>query len=120
MVEQVQNIIEQDKKEGVKRPPSEELSDLPKCKVKPSDLLRRYPVCTTSAGSISSDPESLAKHESAMNAELAKSKPRDTVLLPLMKSTYHNSRNFILKEATSVASILSKYPALSSTAAVVR
>ena len=55
-----------------------------------------------------------------MNAELAESKPRDTVLLPLMKSTYHNRRNFILNEATSVASILSKYPALSSTAAVVR
>ena len=61
MVEQVRNIIKQDRKKGVKCPPSEELSDQPKRKVKPSDLLRRYPVGTTSAASISSDLESLAK-----------------------------------------------------------
>ena len=46
--------------------------------------------------------ESLRQHESAIAAELKKAKPRDTVLLPLMRSTYAERRTFILNEASSV------------------
>ena len=122
MVERVRNVIKHDRKKGVKRPLEEtNTSDQPaKWKPKSSELLRRYPLSSTTSPSTSiSDPESLAKHEAAMKTELSKSKPRDTVLLPLMKSTYHSRRIFILNEATSVASILAKYPVFSCSAAAV-
>lgn len=122
MVERVRNVIKHDRKKGVKRPLEEtNTSDQPaKWKPKSSELLRRYPLSSTTSPSTSiSDPESLAKHETAMKTELSKSKPRDTVLLPLMKSTYHSRRIFILNEATSVASILAKYPVFSCSAAAI-
>lgn len=122
MVERVRNVIKHDRKKGVKRPLEEtNTSDQPaKRKPKSSELLRRYPLSsTTSPSTLISDPESLAKHEAAMKTELSKSKPRDTVLLPLMKSTYHSRRIFILNEATSVASILAKYPVFSCSAAAI-
>ena len=117
MVERVRNVIKQDRKKGVKRLLEEtNTSDQPaKRKPKSSELLRRYPLSSTTSPLIL-DPESLAKHEQAMKAELSKSKPRDTILLPLMKSTYHNRRIFILNE---VASILVKYPVFSCSAAAV-
>ena len=37
-------------------------------------------------------------------AEMDKAKPRDTVILPLMKSTYRNGRMFIENDAKSVQS----------------
>ena len=106
IIERVRNVIKQDRKKGVKRLLEEtNTSDQPaKRKPKSSELLRRYPLSLTTSPLIS-DPESLAKHEQAMKAELSKSKPRDTILLP----TYHNRRIFILNEATSVASILVKF-----------
>ena len=42
-----------------------------------------------------------------------KKKQRDTVLLPLIKSTYHRRQMFVLNEAASVSAILEKYPVLS-------
>lgn len=57
-------------------------------------------------------------HNKAIKVELAKAKPRDSVLLPLMRSTYGERRMFILNEATSVQSILEKYCALSRPAIV--
>ena len=53
-----------------------------------------------------------------IDTELGKAKPRESVLLPLMKSTYGERRIFILNEATSVAIILTNYPALSCPAIV--
>ena len=52
------------------------------------------------------DANSLEKHKKAIDTELGKAKPRESVLLPLMKSTYGERRMFILNEATSVAIIL--------------
>ena len=58
------------------------------------------------------DELTLNQHKAAIVNELSKSKPRDTVLLPLMRSTFGERRMFILNEATSVQSILSVYPIL--------
>ena len=78
---------------------------------KGSELLRRYPVSTSLSTVVAPDTESVTQHEKAITAELSRSYPRDTVL-PLIKSTYHSRRMFILNEAVSVDSILHKYPAL--------
>lgn len=63
MVERVRNVIKRDKKKGVKRVLDYEeglSSQLPKRKPKQSDLLRRYPLISTSSSS-SVDAESLSK-----------------------------------------------------------
>ena len=52
------------------------------------------------------DSDSLDVHKKAITDELAKSKPRDSVLLPLFKSTYHERRFFIQNEATTVQQAL--------------
>ena len=39
-------------------------------------------------------------------------KPREAVLLPLMKTIYGDRRMYIMNDATSVVEILSCYPAL--------
>ena len=64
------------------------------------------------------DADTLEQHRRAIANELGKAKPRDAVLLPLLKSTYGEHRIFVLNEATSVKSILDKYPALSYPAVV--
>ena len=56
----------------------------------------------------------MEEHKKVIDTELGKAKPRESVLLPLMKSTYGERRMFILNEATSVAIILTNYPALPS------
>lgn len=78
-------------------------------------LLRRYPVTNNIAGE---NPESLVEHGKAIEKELAKKKPRDAILLPLMKSTYGDRRIYILNVACSVSDLLVKYPALSRPAVV--
>ena len=55
---------------------------------------------------------------SALNAEMKKEKPRDPLLLPLMKSTYAVRRSFIQNEDQSVLDILERYEALSRPAVV--
>ena len=122
MVERVRNVVKRDRKKGVKSVLIEEeegTSDHPaKRKSKQSDLLRRYP-CSTSSPSSNIDTDSLLKHEEAITTKLSKPKPRESIFLPLMKSTYQTRRIYILNEALCVSSILSKYPAFSR-AAVVR
>ena len=87
----------------------------PKRKMKEAEILRRYPVGIRSG---LDDCSSIEQHKKALTNELAKSKPRDSVLLPLMKSTYNERRMYILNEAISVGNILEKYPALSRIAVV--
>jgi len=48
------------------------------------------------------DRETLEKFKRGIANELTKSKPRDSVLLPLMKSTFNERRMFILGEPLSV------------------
>ena len=70
----------------------------------------RYPVRVQD--SISEDPCSVTEHNKALHEEMKKAKPRDTVMLPLMKNTYRDSRTFIQNDASTVAKILEHYPAL--------
>ena len=112
MVERVRNVIKRDRK----RMPSSggSLSEITKrSKLSPEarkkdSLLRRYPT----GAQLTEDTASTESHLSAISTELVKAKPRDSVLLPLMKSTYPSCRLFILNDATSAKHILIEYPAL--------
>ena len=48
----------------------------------------------------------------AVEKELEREQPRKDVLLPLMKSLFSSRRGYILHEAVSVSSAVSKFPAL--------
>ena len=81
---------------------------------KKESLLRRYP----SGAQLTDDTASTESHLSAISTELEKAKPRDSVLHPLMKSTYPSRRLFVLNDATSAKHILDEYPALQRQAVV--
>ena len=49
------------------------------------------------------DSESLREHKKAMKEEMKKLKPRDSLIGPLMKSTYKYRRDFILCEIVPVS-----------------
>ena len=57
------------------------------------------------------DPRSIREHTKAMHEEMKKSKPRDSLLLPLMKITFQDRCMFIQNDASTVAEILEHYPA---------
>ena len=119
MVERVRNIYKRDYKKS-NRPLSEGEAGPPiKKKQKKSDILRRYPNITHSGPDLD-NAESIEKHMKAISTELLQSKPRDTVLLPLMKSTFAGRRLFVLNDAVSVNQTLEIYPALSRPAVVIR
>ncbi len=82
------------------------------------ELLRRYPVRGEGTVPPTEDPASLALHKKAIGDELAKSNPRDSVLLPLLKLTYTERRMYIQEAATSVSEILTENKALSRPAVV--
>lgn len=73
----------------------------------------RYPVRVQDA--VPEVPRSIAE---AMVEEMKKAKPRDVVLLPLMKSTFQERRIFIQNEAGTVSEIIQAYPTLSRPAVV--
>ena len=64
------------------------------------------------------DPRSISEHNKAILEEMKKQKPRDTLILPLMKNTFQDRRIFIQNDATSVKEILQIYPALARPAEV--
>ena len=64
------------------------------------------------------DSRSVAEHAKALNGEMKKPKPRDSVLLPLMKYTFHDRRIFVQNDAASVTEIVDTYPALARPAMV--
>ena len=51
------------------------------------ELIRRYPV-QSNTSLPDEDPQSIESHKKAIEDELAKAKPQDTVLLPLLKLTF--------------------------------
>ena len=118
MVERVRNVIKRDRK----RMPSSASSPYEatkRSKLSPEArkkdwLLRRYPT----GAQFTEDASSTESHLSAISSELEKGKPRDSVLLPLMKSTYPSGRPFVLNVATSGKHILNEYPALRRQVAV--
>ena len=58
------------------------------------------------------DESTQQEHMQALTKELEKEKPRKDILLPLMKSTFYQRRQYILNNDDSVLSKLEKYPAL--------
>ena len=87
ILERIHSVIKSDKKNlkqrmTVKRYPHQK-GDI----VKADDLSHRYPVMM-SAAQLAADDETLQQDHKAIEEELIKLKPRDQVLLPLMKSTF--------------------------------
>lgn len=114
MVERVRNVFKRDSKKA-KDSLAEPVESEPKRQKKDAGLRRRYPVIRSNT---LENADTMQQHRKAISSELGKAKPRDTVLLPLMKSTYGERRMFVLNESTSVQSILDQYPALSRPAVV--
>lgn len=119
MITRVRNVVKRDR---AKQPnsavePGAKKKKSPLAKGKEL-LLRRYPVVGIEVAM--EDHDSLDAHRKALSAELGKSKPRDSVLLPLFKAIYHERRLFIQNDATSVKQIIEIYPALSRRAIVSR
>jgi hypothetical protein len=82
-----------------------------------SQLFRRYPV-QQGSGPLD-DPRSVDEHCKAMTIEMEKARPRDQVLLPLLKSTYDSRRMYVeFDEEADVRSTLQAYPAICRPAAV--
>jgi hypothetical protein len=63
-------------------------------------------------GSSSEDAASIAEHLKGVTSEMAKEKPRDSVVLPLMRTLFSSRRAYIKHDAEDVGSILEIYPAL--------
>ena len=96
MVDRVRNVIKRDRKKSRHLIQDEVIEQPPKRQAKESELLSRYAVSTSTPSVVIADPESLNQHEKAITTELAKAKPHDAILLPLMKSMYHSRRMFVL------------------------
>ena len=76
----------------------------------------RYPVRVQD--NLSEDAHTTAEHNRAMHLEMQKAKPRDSVLLPLMKNTFNERRVYMQNDATTVKETLEIYPALARPAIV--
>ena len=76
-----------------------------------NDLLRRYPT-RINDGTSSEDAASIAEHLKGVTSEMAKEKPRDSVVLPLMRTLFSSRRAYIEHDAEDVSNILKVYPAL--------
>ena len=116
MVERIRNAIKHDRK---RNPASSFAASVKRSKTcaddkKKDGMLRRYPSGVEGL----EDSSSLDSHVSAIAAELGKTKPRDSILLPLMRSSYQTRRLFVLHEAQDVRSILDEWPALKRQALV--
>lgn len=111
-MERVRNIIKTDTKKNKRSLSEEDIDVQPKkrMRIKGTQLLRRYPVTTDAPGAESD--ETFKQHMKGISSEMKKAKPRDGVLLPLMRSTYGQRRLFILNDADSVRAIVDSHPAL--------
>lgn len=78
--------------------------------------MSRYPVRVQEE--VSEDPQTTAEHNRALQQEMQKAKPRDSVLLPLMKNTFNERRIYIQNDATTVKETLEIYSALARPALV--
>ena len=88
MVVRIQNVIKADRRKA--RQSGGDPCTSPKKRQKKGldkqDLIRRYPVSSFSS-SLFVDAASTERHNKAID-EMAKMKPREAVLLPLMKTIY--------------------------------
>ena len=86
----------------------------PKRHKKAANLVRRYPVSSYNL----SDPATMERHKKGISDELEKARPRDALLLPLLRATFGERRMFVMNNATCLADVLKEHPALSRTAVV--
>ena len=116
MVERIRNVNKADKKKSIDTNGDHHNDEglLPpkrKRKLIVVDLSRRYPVTTGNSYS-SVDSETIEQHMEAIEEEMTKAKPRERLLLPLMKSTFPARWCFVKNEAESVVQVLKAYPCL--------
>lgn len=118
IIERVRNVIKTDNRKARQAGEcgSASVPTKRQKKVQETELTRRYPVVSTNMDI--EDPSTISRHEGGIAEELAKTKPRDTVLLPLLKKTYGERRLFIVNSASSITDIKTRYPALSRPAVV--
>ena len=111
MQERLRNVVKRDSL-ATKRPAaaSEDQDGARKRRKKTVELLRRYPLGSSEC---LENPDTVEEHKKALGKELEKPKPRKTLILSLMKSTYGTRRTYILEHASSVSDLLDKYPAIS-------
>ena len=67
---------------------------------------------------MSEDPRTFSEHNRALQNEMEKAKPRDSVLLPLMKNTFNERPIYMQNDATTVKETLEVYSALARPAIV--
>ncbi|XP_064382258.1 uncharacterized protein LOC135344490 isoform X1 [Halichondria panicea] len=103
MVERVRNVIKCARKKRDREDSSCPKQKKQKMPLKRGQLLRRYPIGVTRP---IEDIGSFGEHMKALSIEMEKANPRDTIILPLMKSTYSKRRTFIEAEAVSVQEVL--------------
>ena len=84
-------------------PPHETATEGPSKKLKPSSLMHRYPIKLHKPSA--EDEEGIEKQMDALQAEMVKERPRDVLLLPLMKSTFSARRSVIQNEDQPVSCI---------------
>lgn len=116
MVERVRNVIKRDRKRSssINEGSQEKRTKMSTEQKSREALQKRYPTGTN----VSEDPSSTQSHLSAISTEMSKAKPRDSVLLPLMRSTYPSRRLFVLNEAVCARQLMEMYPALKRPAVV--
>ena len=107
MLEPVRNVIKTDRKRCGSSINTSDQETTPKQSKGKENLLRRYPASEKDDTLVAE--ETLEIHLKAIEDEMKKAKPRDLVLLPLMKSTFPSQCFYIRNEATSVQQILDKY-----------
>ena len=115
MLERKRNLSKNARKR--KAPENNEPCAKKRAVAKPSRLLQRYPVKVNAR--CVDDEQCIDRHLKAIKEEMEKARPRDTLLLPLMKSTFSTRRSMIqFEEDKCVLDILKEYPPLSRPAVV--
>lgn len=110
MVERIRNVFKRDRKSSSHEAENGPEAGPSKHRKRDREILRRYPVTTTDAGE---NAETIEVHKKAIDTELAKKKPRDSIILPLMKSTFNERRIWITNVVSAVSDLLKRYPAMS-------
>ena len=95
MLERIQNLIKSDRKKGGQNIPPTNSPKRRKTTLCQEQLVRWYPI--KSNEEVGEDEDSISQHTTAIDIEMKKTKPRDSVLLPLYKLFDGNSLRTMLK-----------------------
>ena len=98
LLERLRNLRKRTKSSGANSEKTSKITVTQGSKKARSSLLKRYPP----RAHIVIDEDTIVKHEDAMLAEMAKKKPREVVILPLMKQTYSARRDYNLCPRDSI------------------